>query len=201
MLKRIRSTRGFTLIELLIALIVIGMIVALLVGLFGNPVAESSVKQAATKIADDMRTIDDASQQLLTNKTIEANGFVDAVDATASKGLVTAGMLKAPPVAPSQAFPAGVTATDIYAFSTAAAGYAGAAYTAWKDNANADTVIVLPASAAGTVSDSVCKKINELYSGLAENAAIPAAVSGSKDIQCYGPGGDANFVVKPIYVK
>lgn len=200
MFVRAKGNQGFTLIELLISLIVIGMIVALLVGLFGNPVSDASVKQAATKIADDMRTIDDASQQLLTKNTVEANGFVDAVDATAGHGLVTTGMLKAAPTPPVQAFPAAVVATDKYTFNTST-GYSGATYNAWMVAANTDTVIVLPGSAAGTISDTVCQKINELYSGAGAGAAIPATESGSKDIQCYGPGGDKNFVVKPIYVK
>lgn len=179
--KRKRS-KGFTLVELLICLAVMGLLVALFGPRLVNASKGSSVNQAAVKIYDDMRVINDAADNYFNDKTAEADDIVaDLVQATPDN------YIKAEIDPPAQAKESTFAGTYEYALDNST-------YNAWKNAANNDTVLVL----AG-VTQEVCQKVNEKYAGYAEGAAIPAAVVATKDLHCFG-GGPSYTVVKPIYV-
>jgi len=176
----LKKQSGFTLIELMLALIVLGLIIAGLVNYFSNPIKDASVVQAATKIADDMRSIDEAASKYLTDKATEVSG-------TDFSQLTSNGYLKMIPVPPSQAKNEGFGDTYAYAYDTTT-------YTSWG-GVTPDKVAVLDG-----INVDVCKKINEKFAGAGESDAPPASAVGTKDIQCFGT--DAPYtVIKPIFVK
>lgn len=174
--RRAGNQRGFTLVEMLIVIALIALAAVIMYGVLGNSYADASVKQAATKIGDDMRSVNDASQKYFVDKGSESTALSGAGTA-----LVDAGYMTMVPVPPSA-----VTSGYTWDSST---------YTATWGTAAADTVVkaTLAATAATT-----CQKINELFAGDAAGAAIPAAVRAGKDLQCFGAG--PYTVVKTMYV-
>lgn len=177
----LRKQDGFTLIELMLALIVMGLIIAGMYSYFSNPIKEASVGQAATKIADDMRSIDEAASMYLTDKATEISG-------TDFTQLSSNGYLKITPVPPSQAKDSGFAGTYAYSYDTSS-------YKPWGNAATNDKVAVL-----GGVNYEVCKKINQKFAGAAEVDEPAAAITGTKDLQCFGSSAPYT-VVKPIFVK
>jgi prepilin-type N-terminal cleavage/methylation domain-containing protein len=89
---RMQNQKGFTLVEMLIVLVLIGLAVALMVGIFGNPFSNASIDSAATRVIDDLRSIEGAAQAY---KVKEAATPADIA------ALVTKGYLKTTPVPPS----------------------------------------------------------------------------------------------------
>lgn len=167
-MRKISQTKGqdgFTLIELIIVITLVGLVVASLVGIFGNPLKASTIDNSASQIGDHLRSIADGGDYYYTKTTTEAttmSNLTSGANAT----------LKTTPVAPTSAKDADYAGTFAYVLDTTT-------YTAWNTTA-ADTTAVL----AG-LTDDVCKKINEKYAGLAADAAIPTAVDATKDMQCW----------------
>lgn len=177
MKQKLRGNKGFTLIEVIIVLLIIGLIIGVSVGLFTNPIKTSSIQQAALKIADDLRVMDDGAQKFLTDKTTEIDPLTDLTDEA---------YLKSIPVPPSQAKDSGFGGAYAYAKD-------GATYTGWGTVA-ADYVYVLDG-----ITTDVCKKVNELFTGAAPGAAPPVAVNTGKDLQCFGAAAPYT-IVKPVYI-
>lgn len=87
------TKKAFTLIEVMVVLSILAIIAILAYNFFGGTMKEASLKQATTKLYNDMRTMDDAiSKYEIDNGTLPAD--LDA--------LVTAGILKAIPTPPTQ---------------------------------------------------------------------------------------------------
>jgi len=152
----LQNQKGFTLVEMLIVLVLIGLAVALMVGIFGNPFANASIDSTATRVIDDLRSIEGAAQSY---KAKEAATPADLA------ALVTKGYLKLTPTAPAP-----IPNTNSYAWTTSGV-------TAFGGAGN-DTVVTL-----GGINDDICKAINKAAYG---TAAVPTSVDGSKNIQCYG---------------
>lgn len=174
-LKQLRNNKGFTLVEMLVVLALVAVVAGLAFSVMGDTFSDSSIKAAATKVGDDMRQVSDASKNYQAQK---------ASNAAATSDLVTGGYLTMMPSPPSQ------SGGGSYVWDTAT-------YTnTWK-TAAADTVVTYNMNN----KDSVCKKINELFNGAAEGAAIPAAIDGTKDMQCFGTAGGAVTAAKLIYAN
>lgn len=87
----LKNQKGFTLVEMLIVLVLIGLAVAMMVGIFGSPFANASIDSTATRVIDDLRSIEAAAQA---DKTQKASTPADLA------ALVTDGYLKITPTAP-----------------------------------------------------------------------------------------------------
>jgi prepilin-type N-terminal cleavage/methylation domain-containing protein len=84
--------RGFTLIEFLIALVIIGFIVSLLVGVFSSPVRQSSLDAKVAKVKDGLRQLNAAAETLALQGKCD-NGTLDSwdcFDKTVELGSMTA---------------------------------------------------------------------------------------------------------------
>ena len=170
----LRNQKGFTLVEMLIVLVLIGLAVALMVGIFGNPFANASVDSAAARVIDDLRSIEGAAQSYKAKEAATPTG----ISGTATC-LVEKGYLKVSPTAPSPISNAyNWTTTGVTAFGST----------------GTDTVVTL----AGINTD-ICKAINKAAYG-DTTGTIPASVSGTKNIQCYG-SADPYTAVIPVFVQ
>lgn len=169
-----QNQKGFTLVEMLIVLVLIGLAVSLMVGIFGNPFATASIDSTATRVIDDLRSIEGAAQSY---KAKEAATPADL------NALVTKGYLKLVPTAPAP-----IPDSNKYAWATTG-------YTAFGTPTAADTVVTL-----GGITDDICKAINKAAYGAAADAAIPTAVDGAKNIQCF-TSGSSNTALIPVFVQ
>ena len=174
--RRGMNQKGFTLVEMLIVIALIALAAVIMFGVLGNSYGDASVKQSATKLGDDMRAVNDASQKYMVDKGSEATALSGAGTA-----LVDSGYMTMIPVAPSSA---GATP---YAWDTST-------YKGWSNAANNDTVVK-----STITSTPICQKINELFAGLAAGAAVPGAIDYTKDLQCFGAASPYT-VVKSLYV-
>lgn len=96
------NKNGFTLIEFLIALLIIGFIVAILVGVFSSPLKQAKMDSAIAQVKDGLRQISEAGQLL------EAHGKCSdwaCFDNAAALGGLTA----------QPAIPAGIAADGVSA--------------------------------------------------------------------------------------
>ena len=169
---------GFTLIELLIVITLLGLVVALLVGIFGSPLKFASIENSVTQIADQIRSIADGADYYYARKTTAI---------TSLNNLTTEGILKVIPTPPASAKAEGYQGTFEYALNSDT-------YKAWG-NTNANDIVV---QLTGVTSD-VCKKVNEKFAAMAPNADIPTNVNATKDIQCI-KSGDNNVILKVLHV-
>ena len=169
----LRNQKGFTLVEMLIVLVLIGLAVALMVGIFGNPFANASIDSTATRVIDDLRSIEGAAQSY---KAKEAATPADL------NALVTKGYLKLVPTAPAP-----IPNTNSYTWTTTGVTAFGGTGT--------DTVVTL-----GGINLDICTAINKAAYGAAASAAIPTSVDGTKNIQCYG-SADPYTAVIPVFVQ
>lgn len=168
-----RDQRGFTMVEMLVVLVLVGLVVTFLFSVLGSSFSNASIQQSATKIADDMRSINDASQKYtLTTANQSAN----------LAALTGGGYMTTVPVPPATG---GVTA---YAWDNST-------YTNTWGTAAADSVVK-----STTTALPVCQMVNQLFAGAAANATPPAAVSGTLDLQCFGAASPYT-IVKTIYVN
>jgi len=171
--KHVKDQKGFTMVEMLVVLVLVGLVVTFLFSVLGSSFSNASIQQSATKIADDMRSINDASQKYtLTNAT----------QAPSLASLTAGGVMTTVPVPPATG---GVTAYT----------WDNATYTATWGTAAADTVIKTT-----TTSINVCEMVNQLFAGAAAGTTPPAAVNGALDIQCFGAASPYT-VLKTIYVN
>jgi prepilin-type N-terminal cleavage/methylation domain-containing protein len=177
LMEKLSKKDGFTLIELIIVITLVGIVVASLVGIFGNPLREASVDSAASQIGDHMRSISDGADYYYSKTTTEATTMSDLTSGANAT-------LKTSPVAPLYAKSSSYTGTYEYVLDTMS-------YTEWVTTA-ADTVVVLDG-----LTDAVCTKINEKFTG---QATIYMAVQADKDIQCVSTG--MTFVaLKVVYAR
>lgn len=139
--------QAFTLIEVMVVLSILSIIAILAYNFFGGTMKEATLKQQVTKLYNDLRVLDDAS-----NEYYRKNGSFPSVEAD----IVTAGIIKALPTPPSGA------GTTAYLHNNSYAKYpdhndAGDTSTsdgAWSTN-------------NGGISDELCAAFNE-YVGLAK---------------------------------
>ena len=165
-----QKRKGFTLLEVLIFVAVAAFVVILLTAYFIYSSKQAIVKSDATNIVDAMRQVKTAAQVYLLENGQEATGLSDL-------------NLASKPVPPATAKDPNYTGTYDYEWHT------DINVQGSSDN---DVTLVLPG-----VSDEVCKKINELYTGL--GATIPTSLSSDYTYQCYNDGNQ-NDVVGVIYV-
>lgn len=182
MLKtRKTNQKGFTLVELMVGLMVVGLIAALLVGIFGNPLKTASTSKAATQIEDQTRSVLDGANMFYTQKTQEIVSLNDLVDSTKMNPTALTA-IPSPPIAAS------ATGTALtYTLDTANATYKG-----WGDPTKNDTVV----HADGITAD-VCLKIDQDQGVLGPNnttSDIPAALDTTKQILCWSNGGTYTVV-------
>lgn len=136
-----KSRLAFTLIEFLIALVIIGFIVAILVGVFSNPVKQAKLDSNVAQILDGIRQIQDG-YNLCTTRAGVTNGF----DCN-HLNQVTMGILTAVPAVPAGREGGGPPITN----------WMVASHPTWYgDLTKADYVLLLP-----DVSEDICKAINE----------------------------------------
>ena len=179
-MKRNRASEaGFTMVEMLIVIALIGLIVAFLFSKLGNSFNGAAQNQAATQIADDMRSINDAAQRYSMEKAANAASFLNLAGASNSGGPY----LSMTPVSPS------TIGSPAYTWD-------GATYTATWGTAAADAVVKIAIPAANI---GVCQAINSQYTGAAVGAAVPAAVNTALDMQCFGAG--PYTALKTIYIN
>lgn len=171
-----QNQKGFTLVEMLIVLVLIGLAIALMVGIFGNPFATASVDSAANRVIDDLRSIEGAAQSYKVKEAATPTGISGAATC-----LVEKGYLKVNPTAPAP-----IPNTNTYTWETSG-------YTAFGTT-SPDTVVTL-----GGINDDICKAINKAAWG-DTTGTIPVSISGTKNIQCYGTGG-TNTAVIPVFVQ
>lgn len=138
--------KGFTLIEVMVVLSVLAIIAILAYNFFGGTMKEATVTQAAAKIADDMRVLDDGWNKYYIDNSAEPANIA---------ALVTAGTLKAVPSPPSNGV---AEAATVYVA-------ADAVHTMSGTTSN-DTLIYLD----GVTAD-VCTEVNERYTDL--GATVP----------------------------
>ncbi|MFA6823018.1 MAG: prepilin-type N-terminal cleavage/methylation domain-containing protein [Geobacter sp.] len=174
---KMQNQKGFTLVEMLIVLVLIGLAVAMMVGIFGNPFATASIDSTATRVIDDLRSIEGAAQSYKVKEAATPTALSGAATA-----LVEKGYLKVVPIAPAP-----IANTNTYTWTTTGVTAFG--------STGADTVVTL-----GGINDDICKAINKAAYGAVADAAIPTAVSGTKNIQCYGTGG-TNTAIVPVFVQ
>ena len=172
------SEAGFTMVEMLIVIALIGLIVAFLFSKLGNSFNGAAQSQAATQIADDMRSVTDAAQRYSMEKATNAVSFANLGTASNSGGPY----LSMIPNSPST-IGAPVYALDVATYTTGG-------------TAAADTVVKVAIPAANT---AVCQAINYQYAGLGIAAAVPGAVDVTKDMQCFGAG--PYTALKTVYIN
>ncbi len=171
--KTLKNRKGFTLVEMLVILMIIGVIVAVLVGIMGNPVTEATKDGAVAKTGDDMRALKDAIDLHMVRGNAEPTAFSELLTA----GIITQILVPSKNAGSGAAYTLDKT------------------YTAWGTNA-ADVAIVL----AG-VKDDICDAFNVKYAGIAENTP-PAAISGAIGSQCIAGEGPGNrTIVWPVIVN
>jgi prepilin-type N-terminal cleavage/methylation domain-containing protein len=168
MMKRffLKKEGGFTLIELIVVITLIGIVVAALVGILGNPLRDASVDGATSKIADHLRSISGGADHFFSRTTVEVTTMAELTTGANAT-------LRMSPVPPPFARSAARTGAYGYSLDTTT-------YTQWRTPAT-DTVAVL----AG-LTDAVCRRLNEQFAG---NATIFTAVQPDRDIQCIRPTG------------
>jgi prepilin-type N-terminal cleavage/methylation domain-containing protein len=172
-----QNQKGFTLVEMLIVLVLIGLAIALMVGIFGNPFATASIDSTASRVIDDLRSIEGAAQSYKAKEAATPTGISGAATC-----LVEKGYLKVKPTAPAP-----IPNTNEYTWTTSGV-------TDFGGTAAADTIVTL-----GGINDDICKAINKAAYG-DTTGIIPPAVSNTKNIQCYRTGG-SNTALVPIFVQ
>jgi prepilin-type N-terminal cleavage/methylation domain-containing protein len=155
---------GFTLVELLVVITIIGIVVATLIGIFGNPLQDASTRNAGSQVGNHLRSINDGANYFFARTTVRATTMADLT--TGANATLTT-----PPVPPSFARVQGHAGTYAYVINTTA-------YTQWR-TAAADTVAVLEG-----LTDDVCRMFNEMYAG---SATIFTAVQADRSMQCIKP--------------
>jgi len=178
--KKMSNQKGFTLIELLAVTALIAVVVAIYFSPLGNSFSGATTTNAATKIANDMRNINDAAQKYAMEKSANASSFAN-LQTPAQSGTP---YLTTIPVAPA------VLGNQAYNVDSST-------YTTTWGTAAADTVATLTIP---TANAQVCQAVNYQYAGAASlSAPIPAAIDSTHDIQCFGAG--PYTVVKTLYVN
>lgn len=172
----LQNQKGFTLVEMLIVLVLIGLAVAMMVGIFGSPFTQASIDSAATRVIDDLRAIEAAAQ---------ASRSQRAATPADLAALVTQGYLKLTPLAPAPITGAYSLNTNVTAF--------GASTTA------ADTVATLTLS--GDDTGEICRAINRAAYKAAANADIPTDVLATRNIQCFGAAVADKTALIPVFVN
>lgn len=148
--------KGFTLVEMLIVIVIIGLIVGILVGIMGNPLREATLTRHVAKIADDFRSMADATDLHYVNTTTFPASIADLVGEE--------GGLKMAPVAPA------ATGVGDYAFVNSRTLFGGAA---------ADLTIEIDVPA------DFCLRVQEDFEGVASpSVAVAKAAKGTLDTQC-----------------
>lgn len=183
----LRNNSGFTMIEMLIVIILIGFVITFLFNYLGNAFKGAASQQAASKIADDMRTINDAGARYQMEQATNATALTTAATSLAVK-VSTSGTPYIVTI-PSPPTTGTTSGTSIYTWDAAT-------YTGWG-TAAADSVITLP----GITSIDVCEQINSQFAGIAANTTPPAAVDFTKDVQCFGPAGGPYTALKTVYIN
>lgn len=170
-----RQKRGFTLIEVMVVLSILALIAVLAYSFFGSSMREAKLSQAATKMYNDFRVINDAVERY----EMETGSWPADVAA-----LVSAGYLKAVPQPIDAGFQRGAPYTGEYNFS------------ATYDNMNAGTVSDA-AIVAYYFTDEFCSYLIAKYASAegtlqsdqwdyeANGSLYPGAVLG-KGAQFYG---------------
>lgn len=179
----VKGQGGFTLVEALILIVVLGLVVAIVIGYMMNPMKDASVNSTVAQIGDNLRTISDAADLVYANTTTKITSLNDLVTGTNPP-------LKSLPTPPSAGKDSAFAGTYLYTFENNSVTYRG-----WGDNTVNDAVVYLPG-----VSTDTCKGINAKYAGLALNAAIPVTVDTTKDLQCWDNSG-TNTIVKLLYAN
>lgn len=169
--------KGFTLVEVLIVLIMIGVIAWLFISNFSNPIKSGTTQASANKIAEDMRSIADATDKYIVEKQTNPLGVSHA-----TAGLLENNYLKFAPI------PTSVNTAYVWDETT----YTGAS--SWG-TALADTALTTT-----TTSTALCQKINEMFTGAAATAVPPASFSKTLDLQCVGAAAP-HTIVKPLIVN
>ncbi len=171
-----QNQKGFTLVEMLIVLVLIGLAIAMMVGIFGNPFATASVDSTANRVIDDLRSIEGAAQSYKAKEAATPTGISGAATC-----LVEKGYLKVNPTAPAP-----IPNSNPYTWTTTGVTAFGGSGT--------DTVVTL-----GGINLDICKAINKAAWG-DTTGTIPASISGTKNIQCYG-SSDPYTAVIPVFVQ
>jgi prepilin-type N-terminal cleavage/methylation domain-containing protein len=182
----LNNNKGFTMIEMLVVIILIGFVVSFLFNYAGNAFSNASSQQAASKIADDMRTISEAASRFTMEKATQATGFgTGATQLSAVSVQSGSPFLSSLPNPPTS----GTTSGIAYTWGTTDTAFGGTGN---------DAVVSL----TGIASKEVCQQINSQFAGAASGSAtaIPAAITYTQDIQCYGAAG-AYIAAKPIYIN
>jgi len=148
--------KGFTLVEMLIVIVIIGLIVGILVGIMGNPLREATLTRHVAKIADDFRSMADATDLHYVNTVTFPAAITDLVGQE--------GGLKMAPVAPQAA------GVGDYAMVATATEFGGAG--------NDLTVEV-------DVPADFCARVMEDYEGVASpDTSFVKPLVGTLDTQC-----------------
>jgi prepilin-type N-terminal cleavage/methylation domain-containing protein len=163
-----RKESGFTLLEILVVITVIGIVIATLIGIFGNPLADATTRNAASQVSNHLRSISDGANYFFVRTTTRATTMAQLTTGAAAT-------LTSPPVPPPHARSTAHTGTYAYALNTTT-------YTQWRTTAP-DTVVVLEG-----LTDESCRTFNEMYAG---SATIFTAVQANRNIQCIRPAGAA----------
>lgn len=162
--------KGFTPLDVLIFIALAAVVIVLLISYYLVSSKQAIIKTDATNIVDTMRQIRTAAQVYLLENGSEATGLSDL-------------NLANKPVPPQSAKDPNYSGTYDYTWHTDIN---------VQGSSSNDVTVVLPG-----VNDDVCKKINELYTGL--GATIPTSLSSDYTYQCYNNGNE-NDVVGVIYV-
>ena len=180
----LQNQKGFTLVEMLIVLVLIGLAVSMMVGIFGNPFANASIDSAATRVIDDLRSIEGAAQAYKVKEGTTPTKIISATPTDST--LVSKGYLKLAPTPPSP-----ITSGTNYAWDTTGVTAFGAS------NTTADTVATL--LLAGDASSDICKAINKAANG---TDALPTSATPdpAKNIQCVGTSAPYTAII-PIFVQ
>lgn len=152
----------------LVEMLIMLGVIGLIAGLMFS-VMGNTFSESATK-ADAIKIADGARQITDGSQNYQAQKGSKATLAT----VVSSGMLTALPQVPT------------------------AVGTAWAFDATTWTPKTVLTLSIPDAAVTTCQKINELYAGAAEGAAVPAAIDTAKDLQCSGAAG-AYKLTKLVY--
>lgn len=166
---------GFTLIEFLIALVIIGFIVAILVGVFSSPLKQAKTDSAVSQVKDGLRQMAEAALLAYAKGDPCVNDGDYGSSCADPAVLVAGGYLAAP-----AAIPAGINATGTtaqYQYYSAVPGGCG------PDNAGSGATDMTPIM-LHNVSEEFCRAYN-LASGNGDIIVPSCSADASK---CAGSG-------------
>lgn len=189
MTSNFEKRSAFTLIEFLIALVIIGFIVAILVGVFSSPLKQARLDSAVSQSIDTFRQLEDSVNRLQA-KTGCVNGLVGPsscyVQVTTGGGLAGHGILVAQPALPGAIFTNG-TANDSEPAGLGRGLYYGdTALDAIWGRAGKFYISAIDVVTFAGVSEEACKRFNEMmgYGAVIINPPPGDMVDKSKAGQC-----------------